>query len=101
MSATPITGRTLTIPTIRFPTGSTVGSAVSDVLPTKFLHGRAGPVARKRNGRAAIGCAVVRHIVPVSGLTLAPWRLRQVAGRSSGQDPYATLNVFEAFAQDG
>jgi hypothetical protein len=45
-------------------------------------------------------CAIVRHIVPVSGLTLAPWRLRQVAGRSSGQDPHASLDVFEAVASD-
>ena len=39
--------------------------------------------------------AVVRRIVPVSGLTLAPWRLSQVAGRSSGQDPHATLDVMK------
>jgi len=26
-------------------------------------------------------------------LTLAPWRRRQVAGRSSGQDPHASLDV--------
>lgn len=38
------------------------------------------------------------RIVPVSGLTLAPWWLNQVAGRSSGQDPHATLDVYEAFA---
>src|SRR5262249_24404734 len=48
----------------------------------------------EKEWKTAIDCAVVRHIVPVSGLTLAPWRLRQVAGRSSGQDPHATLNVF-------
>jgi len=38
--------------------------------------------------------AVVCHIVPVSGLTLAPWRLNQVAGRSSGQNPHASLDVW-------
>ena len=42
-----------------------------------------------------MNCAVIRHIAPVSGLTLAPWRLNQVAGRSSGQDPHATLDVLE------
>ena len=32
-------------------------------------------------------------IVPVSGLALAPWRLHQVAGRSSGQNPRASLDI--------
>ena len=32
------------------------------------------------------------RIVP-SGLTLAPWLAGQVAGRSSGQDPYATRDA--------
>ncbi len=35
----------------------------------------------------------VSPIVPVSGLALAPWRLNQVAGRSVGQFPHATLDI--------
>ena len=33
-------------------------------------------------------------IVPVSGLALAPWRHCQVAGRSAGQNPRASLDTY-------
>jgi len=31
---------------------------------------------------------------PLNGLALAPWRLNQVAGRSQGQYPHATLDAY-------
>jgi hypothetical protein len=59
-------------------------------------QGRAMGPKRKpltMEGNEPLVALFMSRIVPASGLALAPWRLSQVAGRSSGQDPHASLDT--------
>src|SRR5262249_54988025 len=69
---------------------------------TKFLHGRAGPVARKRNGRQQLVALSFATSLPFSGLTLAPWRLSPGCRAVVGSISLAPLSMsLKLFASDG
>jgi hypothetical protein len=56
-------------------------------------------IPRFAAGLDAVFCSASSLIVPVSGLALAPCCVLQVAGRSTGQIPRASLDLYNIITQ--
>ena len=64
-----------------------------DSWPSRDRHETENP--SENEGRHGTDCSCLSRIVPVSGLAVAPWLSGQVAGRSQGQHPLATLDALQ------